>query len=208
MIPLSGPHLARTSPLARTATTSLQAPAPSAPPTHAPRTRPFPSLIAMPPSLWLDRETSRVTAPTKRSTAISTTRTRGCVSDARPHLNGLHSHPDQRGTWLLLLGDPAAALNRYLTSETALIPLSMVWMETSEDCAATNHRVDDRSTMRSKRVLARIVMTALGVGLGFVIGGIGIAAMGTAIGIPAFAVMLVLGWLGWRVGRRLDRWLS
>ena len=25
---------------------------------------------------------------------------------------------------------------------------------------------------------------------------------------PAFAVMLFLGWIGWRVGRRLDRWLS
>ena len=57
-------------------------------------------------------------------------------------------------------------------------------------------------------MLARIVMAALGVGLGFVIGGIGIAIMGTAIGIPAFVVMLVLGWCGWRVGTQLDRWLS
>ena len=57
--------------------------------------------------------------------------------------------------------------------------------------------------------MARIAMAALGVGLGwFVIGGIGIAIMGTARGIPAFVVMLLLGWIGWRVGKPVDRWLS
>ena len=57
-----------------------------------------------------------------------------------------------------------------------------------------------------------IVMMALGVGLGFVIGGIGIAMMGTGFGIPVGVVMLglalFLGRIGWRVGKALERTLS
>ncbi len=57
-----------------------------------------------------------------------------------------------------------------------------------------------------------IVMMALGAGLGFVIGGIGIAMMGTGFGIHVGFVMLglalCLGWIGWRVGKAAERMLS
>ena len=142
----------------------------------------------------------RVTAATTRSTASSPDAALSLLSDVSPE-SPWRFAPTSRGT--------GYAVYRYLTSETALIPLSLVPMEHERRHPATNHRERTAGPPSgASGVLARIVMAALGVVLGFVIGGIGIAIMGTAIGIPAFVVMLVIGWLGWRVGRRLDRWLS
>jgi uncharacterized protein YcfJ len=64
-----------------------------------------------------------------------------------------------------------------------------------------------------KVLRARVRAPTLGAVLGLVIGlivgaqvgGIGVALMGTAFGIPGVLVMLVGGFIGYRIGRRIDQ---
>lgn len=57
--------------------------------------------------------------------------------------------------------------------------------------------------MEKSEIVCSATGTAAGVGAGAYIGGVGIAAMGTAIGIPVLGVCAVLGLAGGALGKWL-----
>ena len=59
---------------------------------------------------------------------------------------------------------------------------------------------------RKGEIIGTSIGATSGLGVGAVIGGVGVAAMGTAVGVPAgLALMFVGGLIGNRVGMEKDR---